>query len=111
MANGDEISCNGCESFRWETADPSRKLVHVREPGAKFFCLRHKVVLPFQQTHRYLICRDWKHLKTREEIAAHTRNKYDGGTLYVYESLYAPEWTEFAKFSNLPVISNPPGPR
>jgi hypothetical protein len=111
MANGDGPSCNGCANFRWEAADPTKKLMHVREPGAKFSCLLHKVVLPFQQTDGYLVCRDWKHGRTRMELGSHVRDKYDGDSLYVYESEYAPEWKAFARFSDLPVISKPEGAR
>jgi hypothetical protein len=106
MANGDgpTFSCSGCANFRGEGADPTKKLVHLREPGAKFFCLLHKVILPYQQTDGYLICREWKHARTRAALGVTLREKHDGDTLYVYESEYAPAWKVFARFADLPVM-------
>ncbi len=109
MANGDVPSCNGCQNFRGEAADPTKTLSHVRELGARFFCLLHEVVLPFQQTDKYLVCRDWKHSRTGTQFGSNVREKYDDGTLYVYESEYAPECRPFAKFSDLPAMSKPEG--
>jgi hypothetical protein len=101
VANGRAPGCGVCANLKAEAADPARQLVHMREPGAKFTCLRHNVLVPFQSTDKYLTCREWEDSRTHRGIAWLARWKYKPGILYVYESEYTPKKKEFAKFAEL----------